>query len=158
MAQTLPWLQKCFGGLLVALAHPFLVKKQQQRTILAFLIQNSKMQHRKRLLANIEKWTYSTLYSIRWTLVSRYFTQINVREHADWPLPLAYFDIVHALTIRTKSFKCEWTRSFRTCSFAFVDVRNALAIFTSTHECLCSNVLQLYKEQKNIFIFTLRIN
>ena len=52
----------------------------------------------QRLLADIEEWTFSMLYSIRWTLFSRAFT------HGLTPTP-AYFDIIPARTIRTKSQK-----------------------------------------------------
>ena len=59
---------------------------------------------------------------------------------------LAYFKIVPARTIRTKSQKnvfiriCgRWKRSHHICI---------------NSECLCSNVLPLYKQQKNNFIFT----
>ena len=58
----------------------------------------------QRLLADIEEWTYSMLYSIRWMLVLRDFTRINLWKHTNWPLEsLVYFDIVPARTIRTKN-------------------------------------------------------
>ena len=77
-----------------------------------------------RLLADIEEWTYSMLYSIHWTLVSRDFTWINLREHTDWPLP-------RLISTSPLSLRSE-PRAKRTCSFSVVDIGNTLTIFAPT--------------------------
>ena len=84
-----------------------------------------------RLLTNIKEWTYNMLYSICWALVLQGFTQTNHQEHAHWPGPIpAYFDIIPALTIRTKSQKNVFIRICGRWE------RSHFTIYASTQKCL----------------------
>ena len=82
------------------------------------------------------------LYSIRWTLVSRGFTRINTRTDP-YPGLLRHRPCPYDQNQQPK----------RTCSFAFVDVGNALTILASTHSA-CAQMRFCCTNNNFIFMCT----
>ena len=158
MAQTLPWLQKCFGGSFGGLSSSFSSQKAAATYNTSLL--DLKFKNAIPEMALSQHWRMNLQHTVQHLLnVSLAILHTNKRAGT------------RRLTPTPGLFRhcpCPYDQNqelqmWRNTLFSNMFIRicgcwkRSRLIYVNS-ECLCSNALQLYKEQKNIFIFTLRIN